>query len=349
MSNKWLKQLQTDFSLDLEYDSFAPENIIKCGSPSINYSFANKSHGLPKDSSILLYAPAKAGKSLIAKSFVAELQRNNPEAITVEFNTEFRAMQSVSNIFNIDYERHQVYLTNRPSEIFDFCTKTLAALVQDGMPLGLIIIDSLTFIAGPKTLNADSVESHTIGDQAAVLTKGLQQIVPWLKRNRIPLIATAHMRANIDPSNPRAPKEKAAVNFMAKHVFEYFMSFRKAGAADDKVNLAGEEFLDKNQKDIRGNAEITGHKIISKMEESSLGTPGRTGMITLDYSRGIVNVHEELFTLGVNTKVIEKEGLRTYKFKDQKWSSKMDCANAIKDNTELAALLLEEVRKLDEK
>ena len=214
MSNKWLKQLQTDFSMDIGYDSFAAENVIKCGSPSINYSFANKSHGLPKDASLLMYAPAKAGKSLIAKSFVKQIQMNNPDAITVEYNTEFRAMQASSNIFGIDYDRHQVYLTNKPSEIFDHCTQTLATLVQDGMPLSLIIIDSLTFIAGPKTLNADSVEDFTIGDQAAVITKGLQQIIPWIKRNRIPLIATAHMRANIDPSNPRAPKEKAAVNFI---------------------------------------------------------------------------------------------------------------------------------------
>ena len=274
---------------------------------------------------------------------------NNPDAITVEYNTEFRAMQASSNIFGIDYDRHQVYLTNKPSEIFDHCTQILATLVQDGMPLSLIIIDSLTFIAGPKTLNADSVEDFTIGDQAAVITKGLQQIIPWIKRNRIPFIATAHMRANIDPSNPRAPKEKATVNFMAKHSLEYFMSFRKAGAADDRVNLAGEEFTDTSRKDIRGNAEITGHKIISKMEESSLGTPGRTGMITLSYAKGIDAIHEEIFTLEVNTGTIKKEGMRTYLFDGNKWSSKMDCALAIRDNPELAGKILEAIRKLDDK
>ena len=347
--NKWAKQLKTEYSLDLEYDSFAPENVIKSGSPSVDYSFANKAHGLPKDASLLLYAPAKAGKSLISKSFVAEIQKKDPEAITIEFNTEFRGMQSSSNIFGIDLDRHLVYQTNRPSEIFDFLVKDVAAQVQDGMPLKLVIIDSLTFIAGVKTMNADSVEDHTMGDKALGLTKGLELIIPFLKRNRIPLIGTAHMRANMDPGNPRAPKEKAAVNFMARHCFEIFMSFRKAGAADDKVNLAGEAYENSNQKDVRGNAEITGHKIISKVEENSLGVPGRTGMVTLDYHKGIIDKESEIFLLGTNTGTIKKEGMRNYSFGDKKWTSKMDCANAIKDDPKLASAILEEVRKLDEK
>ncbi len=347
--NKWAKQLKTEYSLDLEYDSFAPENVIKSQSPSINYSFANKSHGLPKDASLMLYAPAKAGKSLISKSFVAEIQKNDPEAITIEFNTEFRGMQSSSNIFGIDLNRHLVYQTNRPSEIFDFLVKDVAAQFQDGMPLKLVIIDSLTYVAGVKSMNADSVEDHLIGDKSLTITKGLELIVPWLKRNRIPLIATAHMRANLDPGNPRAPKEKAAINHMARHSFEVFMSFRKAGAADDKVNLAGEAYEDNNQKDIRGNAGITGHKIISKVEENSLGVPGRTGMVTLDYKRGLVDIESEVFLLGTNTGIIKKEGNRNYFFGDKKWSSKMDCANAIKDDPKLAAAILEEVRKLDDK
>ena len=71
-------------------------------------------------------------------------------------------------------------------------------------------------------------------------------------------------------------------------------------------------------------------------------------MLTIDYSKGIINTHEEIFTLGLNTGVI-KLAAQTYSFGDKAVRGKANFANLVKDDPALAAAILEEVRKLDDK
>ena len=346
-TNKWKKALQNDNLFDDEYSPTAPENCIRTQSPSVNWLFGHSGFGLPKISTLLLYAPPKAGKSLISKSFVKQIQMDDPEAITIEYNTEFRGSQNLGNIFDIDLSRHIVYETNKASDIFDHLSKDVAELVENGMPLRLVIIDSITYVMGVKTANADSVENHTMGDDAMTQGKGLKQIMPFLRKNKIPLILTAHMRANIDMSNPKAPPTKEAVSWMVKHSCDYFMSFRKATAADDKIDIEGNEYMEAELKDIRGNKLNTGHKIVAKMDESSHGASGRQATFTLDYQHGIVNQHEEIFLLGKNLGIITTTNNRTYEFGGKKFNGKKECALAIKDDPALAEAIVSAVKLLD--
>lgn len=347
MGNKWKKMLTTDYSLDEEYDPTSPNNVISTPSPSVNWLFGNSGGGMSKNSTLLMYAPPKSGKSLMAKAFVADIQRQDPEAITIEYNTEFRGTQATNNIFGLDLDRHMVYETNKPSEIFDHLTKDVAEMVAQGMPLRLVIIDSITYVMGVKTANADSVENHTMGDDAMTQGKGLKQIMGFLRKNKIPLIVTAHMRANIDPGNPRAPQTKAAVSWMVKHSCDYFMSFRRAGAADDRVDIEGNKFTDDDHKDIRGESLLTAHKIIAKMEESSMGPAGRQAMFTLDYDKGFVNQHEEIFMLAKNLGIITTPNNRTYIYGEQKWNGKVEAATAIAESPELAQDLVFKIYQTD--
>src|SRR5581483_1490964 len=99
MGNKWMKQLrQYEDTVDYEYDSFAPENCLYTPSPYFNWIFANKSNGIPKNSSILMLSEQKAGKSLSCYAIILEMQRRDKLAgITgdeagqaIYFNTELR-------------------------------------------------------------------------------------------------------------------------------------------------------------------------------------------------------------------------------------------------------------------
>ena len=346
MSNKWMKQLRSfEDSVDLEADSFAPDNCMYTPSPFFNWIFANKSNGIPKNASVLFFSSPKAGKSLSCYALVAEMQKRDPEGIAIYFNTELRgALQS--NVFSsIDKYRLFVYDTNSPADIFDRIDGTIKSWVEEGMPLKMIIIDSISNIIGVKRESAESVTSHLMGDAALTLKNGLSKLVPFCKRNGILLIGTAQMTANMD-AGPYGPKEKMQSSFATKHAFEYFVSLKRAGAAEDRKDLEGISFED-DIKDARGNKLLTGHKIFVKLEESSIGSAGRAGVFTLDYKDGIINTHEELFTLGTNTGIIKKEGMRNYFFGDHKWSSKMECANAIKTDQKLADAILKEIIKLD--
>jgi hypothetical protein len=357
MANKWLKELRAyDDAVDYEYDSFAPENCLYTPSPYFNWIFANKSHGCPKNASILYFSEPKAGKSLSIYAQVLDVQRRDKEAglgpdqrrHCIIFNTELRGQLQHDVFPEIDKDYMTIYDTNEPIEIFDRIEKEIKPMVQDGMPLAILAIDSLTNIIGVKRNDADSVSDHLVGDHALTVSIGLMKLVPFCKRNKIQLIATSQMRGNVDAANKYAPKEKMAESWAAKHGFEYFISLKKAGAAEDKMDIEGKTFQEEDMIDARGNALVTGHKIYVKMEMSSIGQSGRSAVFFMDYNKGIINQHEEIFFLAKNTGVIELEG-RTYKFGDQKWVGKKECALAIRDNPQLAEAILTAVRKLDER
>jgi len=349
MANKWMKQLTAyEDTVDYEYDSFAEENCLYTPSPYFNWVFANKANGIPKNSSILFFSEPKAGKSLSIYALIKEMQARDPEGISIYFNTEMRGQLQHNAIPDIDTERSVIYDTNQAVEIFDRVENDIKAMVQDGMPLRMLAIDSLNGIMGIKRGDADSVSNHLMGDQALTLKNGLGKLIPFCKRNGILLIGTAQMAANLEAGS-YGPKEKMSASWFTKHAFEYYVSLKRAGAAEDKQDIEGKTFEEDEMKDARGNKLLNGHKVYVKMEQSSIGQAGRAGVFTLSYDNGIINQHEEIFWLGKNLGVITTPNNRTYNFAGQSFNGKKETAMAIRDNPKLAAAILEEVRKLDNK
>lgn len=349
MANKWLKQLKAyDDAVDYNYDSFAAQNCQYTPSPYFNWIFANKSNGVPKNSSILFYSEPKAGKSLSIYAMIMEMQKRDPEGIAIYFNTELRGQLQHGVFEGLDRDRMIIYDTNNPLEIFDRIENDIKAMVQDGMPLRIIAIDSLTNIEGIKRGAAESVGNHLMGDRALTIQIGLGKLIPFCKRNKILLLATDQMRDDLN-AGPYGPKQKTASSWATKHAFEYYVSLKRANAAEDKMDIEGKTFEDEDVKDARGNKLLNGHKIYAKMEQSSIGQAGRAGIFTIDYGSGIVNQHEEIFWLAKNSGVLATENNRTYTFGNNKFNGKKEAALAIRDNPELAAAILDEVKKLDSK
>lgn len=342
--SKWLKQLRkSDAYVQHEYDAFAPENCIYSPSPYFNWIMANKSHGIPKGSGVLLYSEPKAGKSLFAQAIAAQLHRNDPEAEVMYFSTEFKGKYQKGFFEGIDPERMHMYDTNDPRDIFDYLVDTIEPMVQDGMPLKLVIIDSLTAIGGIKA-EGRSVGDHLIGDKALTITRGLDRVIPFFKKNGITYVTVAQIRMNIGAVY--GPDTKAAVPKACEHNHEYFISVKRAGGADDKKDIAGNSF-EGEVKDARGNKAVTGHKIYLKMEQNSVGTAGRAAKVTVDYKRGFINQEEEIFELGVNTGIIERPNNVTYVYEGQTYRGKKAMAEAIREDQALGLRILDQVKVMD--
>ena len=348
MSN-WSKALKAlPGSIDFNRDAFAPENCLYTPSPSMNYIFANKAHGIPKGTGVLLYGKNKSGKSLLIQAAIAEMHRRDPEGIAIIYNTEMRGFLQNGTFMGVDPKRLFIYDSNKPTDIFDCFEKEVGSMLADGMPLRILGIDSFNSIGGTKALAEDrSVSDHLMGDKAITIQRGLEKIVPMVRRNNIVLFGTAQMRDDFN-AGQHGPKEKAAVTWAVKHTFEYQIAVSKANAADDKQDLGGHKFENADIKDIRGNKEITGHKIIVTMKESSCGTPGRSGMITLDYSHGIINVHEEIFELAKNLGIIENVGAGGYVLYGEKIRGKEKVAEKIKDSEEIQKKLHADILAKDQ-
>ena len=346
--NKWMKQLnKMEGAVDREYDPYLPENVLQTVSPSLNYIFP-KSMGLPLMEFMLLWGQPKAGKSIVSDGFVSGLhQKINSDTKTndlmaLKFDTEMREMGHKEKFWNIDESRYPVFNTNEPGEIFDRLKKDIFPMVEQGMPLKLLIIDSLQGIQGVKAGNADSVTDHQMGDHAMTIQKGLMAIAPFLRRHKIAMIATAHVRGNLD-AGAYGPKEKMAGGWHQKHSFEYFVKVSRDNSAEGKKDALGNNLEIADQKDFKGKAEKTGHKIYVEMTENSRGRAGRSGQFTFDYERGIVNIEEEIFELGKTLKLIDRPNNRTYVYGGTNYNSKEEMLTAIKDDKDLRDQLVTQI------
>lgn len=325
--------------------------VVTSPSPSLNFTFGN-AHGLPRGYSLLLYGPPRGGKSVICDAMAGQFHRDNPDGWVVKYNTEFRekaqSTPATKRVWGIDPERYLAYETNTPDGIFDHIEKDLAANVQDGMDLGLVIIDSLNDIQGRRQMNAETVMQQQIGDNALTIQEGLKRILPIQRECKFALILTSQIRAEMDMAKQmRGQKVRPAASFGVQHHCEYYMYVRPDETKDGRTDLLGNEFKDQSVEDMRGNNEKTGHKVICKIMDASFGPKGREGQFTFNYTQGIINIHEEVFTLGVNRGIIEKPNNVMYAFGGKEWKGKEAMLNAIRDDHELAQKILQELKRRD--
>jgi RecA/RadA recombinase len=330
----------------------ALSNCLHTPSPSVDWSLAQPGFGLPYGTGMLLYGPPKGGKSVFLNGIVGQIHKDRPDEIVVKFDTELRArfQNNSSNLkkFGIDEDRYIVYDANQPEMIFDRIEKDIAAACQEGEKVSTIIIDSLSGIQGRRFINADSISTQQIGDQAATIKDGLMRILPTIRKYNIALICTAHVRAEMDMKEQMRGKTiKMQAAWATKHVFEYFCYIEPNRSKTGKVTLGGEEFTDASVLDFMDKEQRTGTKIRFRVEESSFPYSGRTAEFTLDFDRGIINQYEEVFTLGINYGLIQKPSNSIYKIGDENYRGIVACLTALRDNPELQASLLSQVKKLD--
>ncbi len=350
--NKHLKRLrELEGSVSVENGNESVMNCLRTPSPSVNWAFAQPGFGLPYGCGLVLYGPPKGGKSVFINGIIGQMHQDDPDAIAVKFDTELRSQFTVTDNslrkFGIDPERFIVYDTNEPNKVFDRIEKDIAAACQEGAKIKTVIIDSMSGIQGRRALNADSIDTQQIGDQAATIKDGLMRIMPTIRKYKIALIVTAHIRAEMDMAEQmRGKKVKMNAAWAAKHTFEYFCYIEPNQSKTGKVTLAGEEFTDPVLVDFMNRDMKTGHKVRLRVEDSSFPFGGRTAEFTLNFDNGIVNQYEEVYTLAKNYGLITCSGA-WYNTEGQKFNGLVKCLEAIRDDQALQKVLLDKVKQID--
>ncbi len=57
-------------SVSYDYDPLLSDNCLRSSSPSVNWVFGHKGHGLPLGFSMILFGPPKGGKSILCNDFI---------------------------------------------------------------------------------------------------------------------------------------------------------------------------------------------------------------------------------------------------------------------------------------
>jgi len=326
-------------------------DVVATRSPAFNFIFG-KGHGLPKGYSMLLYGPPRGGKSILINEMIGWLHMSDPDVICVKFNTEFRESAQLDDeqvrMYGIDPERLISFEVNQPDQIFDRIEKELAAEIQDGMKIGLVAIDSINGIVGRREGNADTVMTQQIGDNALTVQTGMKRILEVQRKGNFGLVVTSHIRAQMDMAEQmRGNKVRPGVSYALQHHCEYYVYVEPLRSKEGRSDAMGNKFEDDSATDFRDNAEVTGHKVVAKMMDSSVGPKGRVGIFTFDYKKGIINQHEEVFTLGVNRGLIEKPNLQTYAFGGKEYRGREAMLNALKSDPQLCEAILTKLREAD--
>jgi RecA/RadA recombinase len=332
--------------------------VIRSPSPSLNFIFGN-SQGLPAGYSVLLYGPPRGGKSIIANAMAGQLHQDDPDAWVVKYNTEFRERGQLTpeqaRVWGIDLNRYVAYERNDP-ELFDHIERDLAALVDEGMKLKLVIIDSQTQIQGRRGMNADTIMTQQIGDNAATVQEGLKRILPVQRKHGFALITTSHIRSQIEQggkssavvNTSRTTSVRPAVSYGTQHHCEYYLYVNPATGEESKVDLLKKKvFEDDSVRDFDDHSEKTGHKVRVRMMDSSLGPKGRAGEFSFDYRKGIFNTHEEVFLLGTLRGIIDRPNQLVYRWAGLDYKGKEAMLEAIKNHPEIRKDILNELMRRD--
>lgn len=322
--NKWASKLRDmEGALVDRFDPFHPDNLLYSPSPSVNWIFG-KNHGMPYGYAALFWGMPKGGKSLLMRSMIGEMHRRHKDYIAINFDTEFRddgqMTEDDARAYGIDLDRYVTYQVNKPSQIFDRIHGPIAEMIDDGAPIKFIGIDSVNGIMGRRTANNDSVDDFTIGDHAQTMQIGLQSIIETQHKKRIALILTSQERAEMDMWEAKRSKTKAAVSFATKHHCEFFVNIEEDKTAGSRKDASDRALEDTTKKGMDGDAERTGHHVKVWMQNNSVGPKNRMGVFTIDYHRGIVSQHEEVFELGKNWGIIKKVNNTVWCIGEQKFT-----------------------------
>lgn len=357
MANKWMTKYQkADGVVKWGTNPFA--DVLRTGSPSFDYIYG-KTQGLPFGYSEVLWGPPKGGKSLGVYMKIGQLHQMDPDAFALLISTEQRAELQLTPLmmrtFGIDPERLIARETNSPEEIFDWIEGDIKGDIQNGMKLRYLAMDSITNVRGRRSMNADTIMTQQIGDDAKTLQDGLKLIQNTIRRHKIACSLIAQARAELDQlEQMRGNKLKMAGAWALQHFAEYFIFIEQNRSKDGKADLTGKTFEDESKLDIMGHSEKTAHKIRATMKGNSTGVAGRVGQFTLDYNTGLINRHEEAFLLGVGQGVVLRPNQVSYvvpnyptKGEQMSFKGKDNFIHALRENTPLQSEVLKRVRLVD--
>lgn len=342
------KMREQEGAVNPDTADLAMMNCLRGPSPSVNWTFATPGMGIPFGCHAIFWGPPKSGKSLVANSMAGQLHKDDPEALIIKYNTELRGEIQGGNkslsMFGIDKDRWQELDRNQPDGIFDHISQDVEAMCQAGEKVRMIIIDSATNIQGRRSMNATTVMTQQIGDNALTLKDGYQQILPTIRKHKIVLISTTHARAELDMQEQmRGRKIKMASSWATKHLAEYFCYIEPNQSKDGKKNLLDEEFTDPEVKDFMEHSRKFAHKIRFRVTDSSTGEAGRTGEFTMDYEKGIVNQHEEIALMGINLGIVERPNNTMYVIDGKQYRGFAAYVTAVRDNPEIQEFLTKKI------
>jgi recombination protein RecA len=313
-----LEELKKEFGEGsiMTLESIPKVNVetISTGSPSLDLALGIG--GLPRGRIIEIYGPESSGKTTLALSTAAQVQKTNGQVAFVD--TEHALDTDYAKKIGVDVEKLVLSQPDSGEDALNIVEK----LIRSGL-FDLIIVDSVAALV-PKAELEGEVGDQFIGLQARMMSQALRKLTGIISKTRTVLIFINQTRAMI---GGMIPGQETTTGGKA---LKFYASVR--------IEL-------KRISQIKKGEEIIGNKIKAKIVKNKVAPPFKTTEFDIYYDEGI-SYEADLINLGEKLGVIKKSG-NSYFFDETKLGSSFQSAREfLKQNPEISKKIFEKIKSM---
>ena len=287
---------------------------IKTGSPKLDEAIGIG--GIPMGRITQLAGQESSGKTMLALSCIREYLNQNPENTALFIDAEYTYDPAWAEKQGVDTSRVMVIKTNDAKAIFEGLIGTvkinkttkkvsknmkgiLDHVIEGTDPrfknLGIIVLDSIAVLNTPLELAAE-VGKANMAPIPRFMSTELKKLTPIVAQANVAFIGINQVRVNLgqmfgDPST--SPGGKAL-----KHACSLMLNMAPVFAAGSVI------------EDDSG--ERVGHTVRAKIEKNKVGAPFKQAEYKIEYQKGVVETHEEVFSLAIDYGLIVRPNNQMY-------------------------------------
>ena len=341
-----MKKFLDELYKDPKNESAFVEDIqrIETPSPSLNWALSG---GIVPGRFYVLTGPEGSGKSMFTVSLVHSIQKHDPEAISVWFDTERSFTSHWINVFfkspDMELAEHvMVRRTQKPADIFDYFADKMMDMIDRGCRFNACVIDSVQQMIGPKEENKTSTDKAVMGDLAAYLPGALRKISEPSRQHQIPWFFIAQVRDNFDNAGNKyvlkEDKYTLTGGMAFKHAIDVIILLE--GAKGKKNAIFDPTIKNMDDKEMK-----IGHLIRAMITKNRLGPTYRKAEFFFEYENGIVGANTEIAKLALNQNLVSLDG-RKYMLNERSLGTGKDQFIESLDDPKIKEELMTEIHKL---
>jgi recombination protein RecA len=313
-----LEELKKEFGegsiMTLETIPKVDVEVISTGSPSLDLALGVG--GLPRGRIIEIYGPESSGKTTLALSVAAQVQKTGGQVAFID--TEHALDPDYAKRIGVNVEKLVISQPDSGEDALNIVEK----LIRSGL-FDLIIVDSVAALV-PRAELEGEVGDQFIGLQARMMSQALRKLTGIISKTRTVLIFINQTRAMIGgmvPGQETTPGGKA---------LKFYASVR--------IEL-------KRVSQIKKGEEIIGNKIKAKIVKNKVAPPFKSAEFDIYYDEGI-SYEADLINLGERLGVIKKAG-NSYFFEETKLGGSFQSAREfLKQNPEISKKIFEKIKSI---
>ncbi len=287
-------------------DASATYDVAAVSTGSLGLDIALGVGGLPRGRVIEIYGPESSGKTTLALTAVAEVQRAGGTAAFVDAEHALDPAYAEALGVNVDE-----LLVSQPDN-GEQALEITDMLVRSGA-VDIVVVDSVAALT-PKAEIEGEMGEMQVGLQARLMSQALRKLTGNIKRSNtmVVFINQIRMKIGVMFGNPETTSGGNALKFYAS----VRLDIRRIGA-------------------IKSGDEIVGNQTRVKVVKNKVAPPFRLAEFEIMYGTGISR-EGEIIELGVQQDLIEKSG-SWYSYNGERiGQGKENVRKFLKENPEIA-------------